>query len=483
MCFINVNKKCIYIIKNYSFFSDLKMSAAYQKPIPVKWDSIESIDSDPIIEDLGANVTDDTKSNLQNVTDEAWSKELHARFDRFSTSDNAPIAFLNVDISSQKDKDLKEVPKEAWLVQSAPLHNDPPKVRTNIEKQKLRDDVLAFRRSFGRCSENHNSNETADQKRAKYRRSVSCNGRFPKNTNNSQVDLNSGRPKSCYSKDSSKSSNTSFDFENKLLCDSFDSIPRYSGYKPKEGIYFIPFNKMFTKNTPRSTNPPSRSSSSSSLCSPLSVQNSATLLNETDKEIISKTRKSLKDRIESAHRKFNDGKSKKKKVHLNIIMKNNLDHNNGSSSSDFDGNEKPGFHTEKSKKKVKRKKKLIQRNVKSAAASQNTKKEVKKEINTDYTESLPIKVEIIQTIKSTKKKKEIPTMVSQISPVQSDVEFCSRKLIEKEWIDRSPSPTNKHDPNPLFLPAGNIGGGGLLKTVIKDLNEYKPANHPIKSAR
>ena len=381
-----------------------------------------------------------------------------------------------------RDCNLKEVPREAWLVQSAPIHDETPKIRSDSDKQRIRDEILAYKKINERLDDSDFENKNENIRPSKHRRSKSCSGRLPRTNPNNGRKYESNRPKSCFTKTPCDEEYKNYTRQNSTLdrnipYHSYDSIPKYSGYKPKDGICFIPFNKMFSKSNP-STNAPSRSSSLSSLCNTvLSVENTATKLDESDKQIIRKTRKSLKDRLDSANKKKNKPVENSKKVHLSIVVKHEIE--NHSSSSDLDANERSKNSNESKKKKVKRKKKnscKIPKPLPPAVEIEPPPDEPVKSIPSTPT---PIKVEVTDGSNNrrySRKKLEIHTMVSQISPVSSDVEFCPRKLLEKEWEKRSVSPTsNNHQIS--------SGGGNLLQTVINDLDGYQPVPHRVKSAK
>ncbi|XP_069970846.1 nucleolar and coiled-body phosphoprotein 1-like [Penaeus vannamei] len=203
------------------------------------------------------------------------------------------------------------------------------------------------------------------------------------------------------------------------------SSQKLKGYKPKNGFEFLPFSKLFTK-------PSSRYSSRSSSCDPdLGVENTYHQFNDCEKEIISKTRTALKQRITSANQR-RISNTKNKKIHLNIVVNAQPDSDDSALFSDpeeaqaprrplsADSGTKRKNKTKNAKTKdrdlppppqtIRKPPKEPTLNKKQALKSDSNKPHDKKD------ETRPR-----DTAKRIRKR-EIPTIMSEISPVPSDIE-------------------------------------------------------------
>lgn len=285
---------------------------------------------------------------------------------------------------------------------------------------------------------------------------------------------------------SSRLSDTQEDCEDALSASS----QKLKGYKPKNGFEFLPFSKLFTK-------PSSRYSSRSSSCDPdLGVENTYHQFNDCEKEIISKTRTALKQRISSANQR-RISNSKNKKIHLNIIVNAQPDSDDSALFSDPEEAQAPRRPlSADSGTKRKNKTKNAKPKDRDLPPPPQTNKKPPKEPSLNKKHHLKS-----ETLKSHEKrdeartrgaakrvkKREIPTIMSQISPVASDIEqeiivppprFPTSSASVRNHPNRlqnnrltSDSDDNNciNDDN-LFVPAR----GGLLRTIINDANEYKP---------
>ncbi|KAG7156915.1 hypothetical protein Hamer_G015841, partial [Homarus americanus] len=259
-----------------------------------------------------------------------------------------------------------------------------------------------------------------------------------------------------------------------------DHIPR--GYKTKNGFGFIPFSKMFTK--PRRP-PLSRRSSRSSQGEPdLGVENTLQKFSESEKDIIKKTRSVLKQRIHSANRK-RVSSANKKKIQLNIVVNAQPDSDqsvmvSGEEEESIVTHHPPSNTTKKkqnkSKKNKNKKHETPSPSTKTTQVQTHTKKKTKSKTEPKLTSNVVRKV----------KKKDIPTIMSEISPVASDLDHevnHSKYIVDTNHHNR----TNDHEryddsadhDESLFMPTR----GGLLRTIINDANTYTPLSKTWKGKK
>lgn len=267
---------------------------------------------------------------------------------------------------------------------------------------------------------------------------------------------------------------------------------KLKGYKPKNGLEFLPFSKLFTK--PSSSRYPSRSSS----CDPdLGVENTYHQFNDCEKEIISKTRTALKQRISSANQRRMSN-SKNKKIHLNIIVNAQPDSDDSALFSDPEEAQVPrrplsADSATKRKTKTKNTKGKDRDpptpSVKKPSKEPNINKKHTKNENKTHTKDDTRTKDTVKRVK----KREIPTIMSEISPVASDIEH--EIIVPQPRLSPSSASVRNHhhhhqnnrltsdsddnncmnDDN-LFVPAR----GGLLRTIINDANGYKPVTKTWK---
>ncbi|ROT85191.1 hypothetical protein C7M84_020599 [Penaeus vannamei] len=268
------------------------------------------------------------------------------------------------------------------------------------------------------------------------------------------------------------------------------SSQKLKGYKPKNGFEFLPFSKLFTK-------PSSRYSSRSSSCDPdLGVENTYHQFNDCEKEIISKTRTALKQRITSANQR-RISNTKNKKIHLNIVVNAQPDSDDSALFSDPEEAQAPrrplsADSGTKRKNKTKNAKtkdrdlppphKTIKKTPKEPTL--NKKQALKSDSNKPHDKKDETRPR--DTAKRIRKR-EIPTIMSEISPVPSDIE--QEIIVPPPRLSTSSASVrnhhNRHQNNRLtsdsddnncinddnlFVPAR----GGLLRTIINDANGYKP---------
>ncbi|XP_045618177.1 uncharacterized protein [Procambarus clarkii] len=260
------------------------------------------------------------------------------------------------------------------------------------------------------------------------------------------------------------------------------------GYRSRNGFGFIPFSKMFTK--PLRASLLRRSSQSSQGEPNLGVENTFQTLSESERDVIKRTRSALKQRINSANNK--SACNGKKKIQLSIVVNAQGDTDESAQASD-ENNEVPqlSFTLQDC---------TAERQSKTKSSRHNDREMPPPPTKTSSVSSLSRKKsrtktepKVSTTITKKAKKKEIPTIMSEISPVPSDVEqgldsnqhgplaemhaLHIRKRASSTLPDDGCG-TDARDrgydstPDGLFAPAR----GELLQTIINESSMYAPVS-------
>lgn len=269
---------------------------------------------------------------------------------------------------------------------------------------------------------------------------------------------------------------------------------RLHGYRPKNGSGFIPFSKLFTKPQRAS---PTRGPSRSSQGEPdLGVENTYQKFSELEKDIIKKTRSALKQRINSASKKRVSSGSKKK-IQLNIVVNAGSESDETTAASAREGSEAaqpPPSPEDTTKKKQNRTEKLKEHELPQSSAKTRQGQTLPKKKPAAKTEQ-KITTNAVKKVK----KKELATVMSEISPIPSDLEHDvltsehQRPLAEMSRLTRdSGNPhhsvhyNQQHDKyatnvqerynKSVDQEESVVDGarGGLLRAIITDAAIYTP---------
>ncbi|XP_064087899.1 uncharacterized protein LOC135202433 [Macrobrachium nipponense] len=264
-----------------------------------------------------------------------------------------------------------------------------------------------------------------------------------------------------------------------------DKTSKLLGYRPKNGYYFMPFSKLFTK--PKSARSRHSSKSSSQGDPELGVANSLQQFNEAEKDIIKKTRSALKQRISSANKKRLNS-ANKKKIQLNIVVNAKTETDESLPCSDNDETtsvQRPSSTSIADLGKKKKAKKAKHRERSVPAELLRSKLGATREKKTFKVKAEKKKQS--KTVKRPKNKKEIPTMMSEISPVGSDVE--NDNDFERYENLHEFSGALRNSKNRPYYSCDYYGEedrgfaparGGFLQTIISEANVYKPVSRTWK---
>ncbi|XP_071515459.1 uncharacterized protein [Panulirus ornatus] len=267
------------------------------------------------------------------------------------------------------------------------------------------------------------------------------------------------------------------------------------GYKPRNGSGFIPFRKLFTK--PKKS-PLTRRPSRSSLEEPdLGVENTYQKYNDSERDIINKTRSNLKQRLNSASKKKVSGDNKKK-IQLSIVVSAGSESDGSARMSDREDSQltQPPHSANGTTKKQKTKKQRNKDHETPQTRSSQTLR--KKEPSAKTGNKTPT-----NTVRKVKKK-ELSTVMSEISPIPSDLEFDAltdqqqRPLADVNRLLSAPGTPNRsvryhqqhnegvthvHERQNKSLEHDSLlvqTRGGLLRTIINDASTYTPVSRPGK---
>ncbi|XP_053629829.1 uncharacterized protein [Cherax quadricarinatus] len=273
---------------------------------------------------------------------------------------------------------------------------------------------------------------------------------------------------------------------------------RLRGYKSRHGFGFIPFSKMFTK--PHRASLSRRSSRSSQEEPELGLENSLLVLSESERDIIKKTRSDLKQRISSANRKIKNGTNKK--IQLSIVVGAQEDFDESAQVSERDSEVSQRLTRTQDLAEGKETKTKQQKSRECEVPTMSSKSANGHNLQKKKSSAKP-ENKVSTKVTKKMKKKEIPTIMSEISPVASDVEqhygrqHRQRSLAGLSTLHSKNKVAHSHENNErltnvegnsnqsqnnddgVFAPAR----GGFLRTIINESNMYAPVNQTWRGTK